>query len=118
MKVLPEYWRAAPSPLRQRAMPPNPIQRFLDQSGIPWRQSRGALIEKFGLRDDPWTGRKIVLLDTPPPILPGLIRPLALSHYAWLSPDVPSVYLHGYVSVGEIAKLNLEVASLDGGGRL
>lgn len=77
-------------------MSDNPIQRLLDDRGVPWRESEAALAERFGVGHDPLTGRRgVVLVETHQPFLPKLIRPLSFGVSAPGGRSVPPARFEG-----------------------
>jgi hypothetical protein len=87
--------------------PDNAIHRLLDAAGIPWRLSRRALTERYGIRRHPAYCWEIVDLPTPVPILEGLLWPLSVQARPEHSPHLPATYLSSVTSFGEHSRDNL-----------
>jgi len=76
----------------------NPIHRLLDDRGVPWRESMTSLASRYGRTPNRWsrTGDDVVLLDTQPPFLPGLLRPLTVDLCRDHDPAMPAVRMSAY----------------------
>ena len=80
-----------------RPLPQNPVQRLLEERGVPWRESQTDLIARYGTRPDPWWGSTtIVPLELDPPPLPGLLRPLQFAPRANCDPALPPLQFSGW----------------------
>jgi hypothetical protein len=75
----------------------NPIQQMLDARGFPWRESQAALIERSGVGPDSWFNRDaVVFVDSDPPPIPGLLRPLHFEPAKDCDPKMPPLRLWGW----------------------
>lgn len=97
---------------------PNAILAMLDAASIPWTTSRAALMDRFGVRQDPWFGSEIVLLDTPRPLLDGLLRPIEIAASPRYAPGLPPTCLVGFVRRSDDALDTLALAAASLSARL
>lgn len=67
-----------------------PIRAWLDAVGLPWRESRAKLIERFGVRRDPNYAWEVIEVATAAPIAPGLIGPLSAQAFPGFPMDAPA----------------------------
>lgn len=94
------------------------ILALLDSASIPCTASRTELMDRHGVRRDPWYDDDIVLLDTSRPLVPGLMRPIGFRAVPRFAPWLPPVYLSGYVRDGEDVIRNLDMAAAAVSARL
>ncbi|MDE1918588.1 MAG: hypothetical protein KGJ57_21265 [Sphingomonadales bacterium] len=73
----------------------NPIHAWLDAYEIPWRESRGKLIARYGITNHPDRSFEAVELNVPKPPIRGLIRPLYFQISEHFSPNAPAVEFIG-----------------------
>jgi hypothetical protein len=57
--------------LHTAVMSVNPIHQLFDDLGVPWRSSRAALAERYGIRQHPAYRWDIIAIETSPAIVPG-----------------------------------------------
>jgi hypothetical protein len=88
---------AGPTATAEQDVAENPIQRLLDERGFPWRESQAALIARNGEGPDPWFNRdRITFVDSEPPLLPGLLRPLHFEPSGRDDPSLPPLQSLGW----------------------
>jgi len=92
-------------------MTASPILALLDAVAIPWTASRAELMDRHGVRRDPWYDDDIVLLETPQPLVPGLMRPIGFRPVPRFAPWLPPVYLSGYVHQSGDPHRNLDMTA-------
>ncbi|OWJ60812.1 hypothetical protein [Inquilinus limosus] len=92
-------------------MTANAILALLDSASIPWTASRAELMDRYGIRRDPWYDDDIVLLETPQPLVPGLMRPIGFRAVPRFAPWLPPVYLGGHVHQSGDPRRNLDMAA-------
>jgi hypothetical protein len=97
---------------------PNAILAMLDAASIPWTISRVEVVKQYGIRTDPWFEREIVLLDTPRPLLSGLLRPIEIAVSRRYAPGLPPNELRGFVHHSDDALHNLGTIAADLSARL
>src|SRR3954465_1558633 len=83
---------------------------MLDAASIPWTASRAELMDRYGVRRDPWYDEEIVLLDSARPLVPGLVRPIGFRAVPRFAPWLPPIRLSGYVHQSGDAHRNLDMA--------
>lgn len=83
---------------------------MLDAASIPWTASRAELMDRYGVRRDPWYDEEIVLLDSARPLVPGLVRPIGFRAVPRFAPWLPPIRLSGYVHQSGDAHPNLDMA--------
>jgi hypothetical protein len=94
---LPHLQIAERSATGEQDVSENPIQHLLDERGFPWRESQATLISRAGEGPDPWFNRdRIVFVDSEPPLLPGLLRPLHFEPSSRDNPSMPPLELWGW----------------------
>jgi len=73
----------------------NPIHAWLDRYDIPWRRSRGEMIDRYGISTQ--AGRPLEAVEIDVPVLPikGLIRPLYFQVLGYFSPHLPATEFIG-----------------------
>lgn len=86
------------------------ILALLDAAAIPWTASRAELMDRYGVRPDPWYDEDIVLLDAAQPLAPGLMRPIGFNPDPRFARGLPPSYLVGYIGHSEDALRNLDAA--------
>lgn len=88
----------------------NPVQEFLDERGLPWRESMADLARRFGVRPHPSYDWDVVLLDPESMRLPGRLFPLA-ANATRLGAPFPPDYFFTHVWVGDDPLANIECAA-------
>lgn len=73
----------------------NPVHAWLDACDIPWRESRGDLIARYGITQQADRAFDAVEIDVPEKPIKGLIRPLYFQLSEHCSPHVPAIELIG-----------------------
>ncbi|MGQ3202970.1 MAG: hypothetical protein ACT6TB_07695 [Sphingopyxis sp.] len=73
----------------------NPIHAWLDACAIPWRESRGDLIARYGITQQADRAFEVVEIDGPEKPIKGLIRPLYFQLSEHYSPHVPATEFIG-----------------------
>lgn len=73
----------------------NPIHAWLDACDIPWRESRGDLIARYGITQQADRAFEAVEIDGPEKPIKGLIRPLYFQLSEHYSPHVPAIEFIG-----------------------
>lgn len=88
----------------------NPIHKALDAAGIPWRMSRADLAARYGVRPHAAYDWDVIEIDTPSPIVDGLLWPLSV----WVQPqfplDLPATQFTGLLRVSDDALKNFRLA--------
>lgn len=89
----------------------NPIHELFDEIGLPWRESRGDIVARCGIRPHPAYGSQIVPIPTRRPLTGDLLGPLYAraddGYAAWL----PITEFSGETSVGNDARINIAAAA-------
>lgn len=88
-----------------------PIHRLLDAKGVPWRAARGDLAQRYGVRTDPAYGWPVIPIETPEPLIDGLIQPLHAQAFETLSPRAPASELFAVAWSGNDARRNIREAA-------
>lgn len=73
----------------------NPIHAWLDAWGLPWRESRGDLIARYGITQQADRAFDAVEIHRPHKPIKGLIRPLYFQISEHYSPHVPATEFFG-----------------------
>lgn len=97
---------------------PNTILAMLEAASIPWIVPRAEVAKHYGIRTDPWFEGEIVLLDTPRPLLSGLLRPIEVAVSRRYAPGLPPTELRGFVRHSDDALHNLGTAAAELSTRL
>lgn len=97
-----------PEPRRLPALPDgtNPIQRWLGDLGLPWREPREEVEVRLGMRPDPFYGWEIVSFDAAAR-LPGFMAPWETRVFEQYPPDLPIARFGGLVWFEDDAHANL-----------
>lgn len=75
----------------------NPISKELDGAGIPWRMSRAELAARYGVRRHAAYDWEVIEVDTPQPIIEGLLWPLSTQVAPQFAPHLPATQFTGCV---------------------
>lgn len=109
-----------PEPLRLPVLADgeNPIQRLLDEIGLPWRQTRAELEAEHGVEADPLHDWDVITFGGTKSIVQGLLRPLSAQAFPRFSPKVPIARFSGEAWFADEACDNLRRAAADISARL
>lgn len=55
----------------------SPLHQLLDETGVPWRETRGSLAARIGIETDPAFEWPVLPFRTTPSLVEGLILPLS-----------------------------------------
>lgn len=89
----------------------NPIRDLFDEIGLPWREARGDVVGRCGIRRHPAYGWDVVPIATERPLTDGLFVPLWSDAGDNLSPRLPIAEFSGLSALGRDARLNIETAA-------
>ena len=109
------FLRREPSTPTDWTGPPDdtPIHRWLDARGVPWRATRADLAQRYGVRTDPAYDWPIIPIETPQPVVAGLIQPLHAQAFEVLSPRAPAGEFFATVWVEDDARRNIRAAAAE-----
>ncbi len=89
---------------------PASIHEWLDVRGLPWRETRGALAERHGVRKHPAYDWDVIEIATRQPLLSGLLWPMSVAAFPQFSPHVPATDFSSAAWYGDDARENLRRA--------
>lgn len=96
-----------PSRLPSRPDGTNPIHALLDEIGLPWRQPRGLLQERFGITPHTIYGWPVVVPDTKHPLVSGLLHPISVQAFERFAPTLPAIYFTALAWVADDTRANI-----------
>src|SRR5450631_2216069 len=92
-------------------LPWNPICAILHAAGVPWLWSRESLAKRFGIRQHPAHGWKVIEIATPEPLVEGLLWPLSAQVFPQFSPLLPATEFSGNIHFGDNSRENLRLTA-------
>ena len=88
----------------------NPLHAYLDSIGLPWQLPRAALVDRYGIKQHAAYSWDVIEIETPQPIVRGLLWPLSVQAFPQFSPTMPATSFSGVAYVCEDACENLRLA--------
>ncbi len=96
----------------------NPVHALLDAAGIPWREPRAALIDRYGVSLHPAYEWKVIEIPAAEPLVEGLLSPLSVQVMPMYSPRFPATSFSAEVWFVGDARANLRRTAEQLEGRL
>ena len=85
----------------------NPIHQALDLADVPWRATRAALAERFGVRRHQAYDWDVIEINTKTPLVRGLLYPLSVQAFPDRSTKLPATYFSSETYFTKNARKNL-----------
>jgi hypothetical protein len=97
-------------------MPPeesseNPVHAVLNAAGVPWQLPRALLVQRYAILPHAAYNWDVIEIDTPHPILKGLLWPLSAQAFPQFSPRMPATQFSGIAYRTKDARENLRFAA-------
>lgn len=87
----------------------NPLLEYLTAIGLPWQSSRASLADQYGIRPHAAYTWDVIEIETPRPIVNGLLWPLSVQVFSQFSPHMPATEFSGVTYLDKDARKNMQL---------